>query len=105
MLGYLKNIPKKIIHGPRVIFSRRSHFGEMFKNSRYIFLNCVKTVHVRNNSFTGLSTKSIATILVPYYIKLPKFFGSRDRISRGGFGFWDFSPIFEIEYALQIVLV
>ena len=71
----------------------------MFKNSRYIFSNYVKTVHVRDNSFTGLSTKSIATILVPY-IKLPKFFGSRDRISRGGFGFWDFSPIFEIEYAL-----
>ena len=83
---------------------KKSHFAKIFKNARDVFSNCVKTVNVGNNSFTGLSTKSIATILVPY-IKLPKFFGSRDIISRGGFGFWDFSPIFEIEYALQIVLV
>ena len=32
--------------------------------ARYVFSNYVKTVHVRNNSFTGLSTESIANILV-----------------------------------------
>ena len=49
-----------ILYGPRVIFSKKSHFAKIFKNARYVFSNCVKTERVRNNSFTGLSTDSIA---------------------------------------------
>ena len=74
----LKNIPKMILHGPRAIFSKKSHFAEIFKNARYVCSNCVKTVHVRNNSFRGLSNESIANILVNN--ELFKSFCSRDRI-------------------------
>ena len=44
---------------------KKSHFAKIFKNARDVFSNCVKTVNVGNNSFTGLSTKSIANISVP----------------------------------------
>ena len=76
-----------VIHGPRVIFSKKSHLAKIFKNARYVFSNCVKTVHVRNNSFTGLSTESFW-----YQNESSKSFGSQDRIlpkyghGRGRFG-------------------
>ena len=53
-----------ILYGPRAIFSKKSHFAKISKNARYVCSNCVKTVNVRNNFFTGLSNESIANILV-----------------------------------------
>ena len=40
---------------------KKSHFAKIFKNARDVFSNCVKTVNVGNNSFTGLSTKHFGT--------------------------------------------
>ena len=74
----------------RVIFPKKSHFAKIFKNARYVFSNCVKTVHIKKNSFTGLSSDSLANIW--YQNELLKSFGSRDRIlpiyghGRGRFG-------------------
>ena len=38
---------------------KKSHFAKILKNARDVFSNCVKTVNVGNNSFTGLSTISL----------------------------------------------
>ena len=81
-----------ILHGPRVIFSKKSHFAKMLKNYRHIFLNCVRAVQVRNNSFTMSCCKLSLLQTFWYQIELPKSFGSRDRIlpkyghGRGRFG-------------------
>ena len=66
VLGYLKTFQRcfNMVLGPW--FSKKSHFAiaKISKNGRYGFSNCVATVHVRNNSFSGLSNESIANILV-----------------------------------------
>ena len=51
-------------HGPRAIVLQKSHFAKIGKNGRYGLLNCVTTVHARNNSSSGLSNESIANMLV-----------------------------------------
>ena len=98
MLAYL-NIPKMFQHGPRAIFLQKSLF--IAKIGRYGLLNCVTTVHVRNNSSSGLSSSNecIANIFVGN--ELSKLFDSRDRIlSKYGHGLG--APIFEIKRARQI---
>ena len=47
-------------HGPRAIVLQKSHFAKIGKKGRYGLSNCVTTVHVRNNSSSGLSNESIA---------------------------------------------
>ena len=64
VLGYLKTFQRcfNMVLGP--LFSKKSHFAKMGRYGRYSFSNCVTTVHVRNNSSSGLSNESIANILV-----------------------------------------
>ena len=93
MLGYLEIFQRRfyMVLGS---FSQKITFFQNVQELQISLLKLYKTVHVRNNSFTGL-TDSITD--------------SRDRIlpkyehGRGRFGI--FSPNFKIEYALQIVVV
>ena len=59
-----------ILHGPRVIFSTKSHFAKIFKTTD-IFLNCVRAVQVRNNSFTMSCCKLSLLQTFWYQIELP----------------------------------
>ena len=45
-------------------FARKAQFAEFHKTVRYACSHCEKTVHVRDNSFSGSSNESIANILV-----------------------------------------
>ena len=64
VLGYLEIFQRRfyMVLGS---FSPKITFWQNVQELQISLLKLCKTVHVRNNSFTGLSPESIANILVP----------------------------------------
>ena len=64
VVGYFKLFQRcfYMVLGP--LSSKKSNFSKILKNVTYVFSNYVRTVHVGNDSFSGLSIGSIAVILV-----------------------------------------
>ena len=85
------------LHGPRVIFSKKSHFPKIFKNaSWYVFSNCVKLCMLVTIPSQGWQLSLLQTFW--YQNELPRSFCSQDGIlpKYEHMWVWPFRPFFEI---------